>query len=360
MKESKHLRIAIVFKDFACWTGRSHVGLCVAALTNARVLAQHGYKTVVFPVRHNIDLVNEINQYNAEHEHPLTHVIISAPWLSRWDLVSLIEAYPEINFVVESHSNIGFLQADPWALHRFREIIELSEIYPNIRVAGNSHRLVDWMRLVYDRDVVLLPNLYPIHSYVKPKHRSPGVIKIGAFGAVRPQKNFLTAAAAAVAIQKILDIPVEFHMSTGGEGDGGSVSRAITEMTIGLPDFTLIRHDWQPWEQFIETISGMDLLLQPSYTESFNMITADGISVGVPSVTSSAITWAPENWKADSDDALDIACIGIGLLEDKDAIKDGLKAIRKQNENGIKDWTKYLTGGSIKRSLICRIFGIFK
>lgn len=335
-------RVAIVFKDFACWTGRSHVGLCVAALTNARVLAQYGIKTAVFPVRNNIDLVNSIHEYADEHSHPLTHVIISAPWLSTPDLTSLIKGFPRIQFVIESHSNIGFLQADPLAIHRLRETLALAKKYSNIHVAGNSSRFVDWMNLVYDGHVILLPNLYPItNADICPPEKF-GPIRIGAFGAVRPQKNFMTAAAAAVAIQKQLRFPVELHMSTGGEGDGGSVSRAINEMVAGIPKFKLIRHDWVPWEQFIVTISRMNLLLQPSYTESFNMITADGISVGVPSVVSSAITWAPDSWKADSDDALDIARVGLKLLVDRHAVREGVEAIHRQNSMGLKHWLKFI------------------
>ena len=47
----------------------------------------------------------------------------------------------------------------------------------------------------------------------------------------------------------------------------------------------------------------MHLLMQPSYTESFNVVTADGVAEGVPSVVSDAIDWAPDNWKAPVDDA---------------------------------------------------------
>jgi glycosyltransferase involved in cell wall biosynthesis len=165
-----------------------------------------------------------------------------------------------------------------------------------------------------------------------------------ALGAVRPQKNFMTAAASAIAIQKMLGVPVDFHMSTGGEGDGGDVARAIRQMCLGIPNFRLHKHHWQPWEEFIETLKTMDLLLQPSYTESFNMITADGILVGVPSVVSRAIAWAPEDWKADSDDALDIARTGVRLLQDSQAIERGLHAIRRQNEYGIKHWKRYIFG----------------
>ena len=337
----EHIRVAIVFKNFASWTGISHIGLNVAALTNARVLNQHGIPTTVFPVKNNVDLVRYIEEYNEKHERPLTHVIISAPWLSSWDMKCLIDGFPKIQFAIESHSNVGFLQADPQAVRKLRDVQALGKTHSNIRVAGNSSRFVDWMRLVYDQPVVLLPNLYPMIPFDFKTWDGNG-IKIGTFGAVRPQKNFMTAAAAALAMSKILGVPTELHMNTGGEGDGGSVARAITEMCQDVPNFTLIRHMWQPWEKFIELIASMNIMIQPSYTESFNMVTADGIVVGVPSVVSSAITWAPDSWKADSDDALDIARTGCLMLQNSGTIYSGLKSLKHQNRYALEHWEKYL------------------
>ncbi|MDA4130669.1 MAG: hypothetical protein OK457_07850 [Thaumarchaeota archaeon] len=292
----------------------------------------------------NIDLVNSIIEYNGEHEDSLTNVIVSAPWLSKYDMEQLIKGFPEIQFVIESHSNVGFLQADPLGMKNILSALELSEIYDNIKVGGNSLRFVRWMRKVYGQRIVYLPNLYPLSKIRKDAWDGISTIKIGIFGAIRPLKNFMTAAGAAVAIHKELDVPIEIHMSAGGEGNGGDVTRSIDAMCGCLDGVELIKHGWQPWEEFIELVSQMDLLLQPSYTESFNMITADGIYCGVPSVVSSAIVWAPKSWKADSDDALDIARVGVKLLCNPNAIFDGIRAIERQNEEGVEHWLKYLGG----------------
>jgi glycosyltransferase involved in cell wall biosynthesis len=335
------VRIAVAYKNFSGWTGLSCIGLAVAALTNARVLRQNGVHVPVFPVRHNIDLVDEINAYEAEHKKPLTHVVISAPWLSPHDLTDLLEAYPSIQFAIESHSNVGFLQADPSAVGYLRHYLKLARRYPNLKVAGNTARFTEWAEQVYNEKIVLLPNLYPLPKQIPLRNALHVPLRIGLFGAVRPQKNFMTAAASALSISRYF-VQTELHMSTGGEGDGGDVSRAIDQMVKDIPGFKLIRHRWQPWEEFIDVIAKMDLLLQPSYTESFNMITADGISVGVPSVVSEAITWAPDSWKADSDDALDIAQVGLNLLT-KNA-EAGFKALKKHNAYALPYWFEYLTG----------------
>ena len=343
----REIRVGIAFKNFASWTGLSHIGLNVAALTNARVLRQHHVHVAVFPVCHNVDLFHSILEYEREHRKPLTHVIISAPWMSRHDTEKLIEFFPAIQFVVECHSNVGFLQADPNAMELIRAIISLSHTHDNIKLGGNSKPFVEWASKVYGTQVVLLPNLYPISKPRKSRWKGSLPVKIGVFDAVRPQKNFMTAAAAAMLVQHIMQVPVELHMSEGGEGDGGSVSRAIHQMTRGVPDFKVVKHLWKPWEEFIEVVQGMDLLIQPSYTESFNMVTADGIVAGVPSVVSEAIRWAPSSWKADSDDVLDIARVGVKLLDSRFSVWRGLCALRKSNRYALEHWFRYLRNESV-------------
>jgi len=353
--KKQDVRLALFFKDFAAWIRTSCVGLNVAGYTTQKVLNQHGFETVVFPVRHNVDVVHAIDRYNETHDKRLTHVVISAPWLSVHDLRSLLRNFSDIKFVVLSHSNVGFLQADPGGVRLLRQYHKLSKEFPNFRVGGNSKKFVDWMRKAYGDDVVLLPNLYPTGNPLCKTWDGTAPLKIGAFGATRPEKNFMTAAAAAVAIQATLNVPVELHMSCGGEGERGLVAPAIDQMCEG--NIAVIRHKWCFWDQFIQLISSMDLLIQVSYTESFNMVTADGISVGVPSVVSPAIYWAPKSWKAEPDDALDVAETGIRLLLDPQEREKGIEYLRAHNENSIEYWEKFLLGETSWFARLCKIIG---
>jgi hypothetical protein len=335
------VRLALIFKDFAAWVRSSCVGLNVAGYTTAKVLRESGIETVVFPVRHNVDIVTAIDAYNETHSQPLTHVVISAPWLDPWDLRALILNFRDTQFVILSHSNVGFLQADPDGVWLLRQYRDMARDYSNLHVGGNSERFVKWLRNASREEAILLPNLYPLPDYqLKKVWDGKSAIKIGAFGAVRPYKNFMTAAAAAVVIHRTMGVPVEFHMSTGGEG--GTLD-AIEQICANMPGFKLIKHEWQFWDKFIQLVDKMDLLIQVSYTESFNLITADGVSVGVPSVVSSAIEWAPQTWKADADDAMDVARVGLNLLkgQDRDA---GFKALQEHNEESLEHWLAFLSG----------------
>jgi hypothetical protein len=345
-----HVRLALVFKDFAAWLRSSCVGLNVAGYAAAKVLREAGIDTVVFPVRNNVDLVHDIDKYNETHPHPLTHVVISAPWLSAHDLKSLVSTFRSIKFAVLSHSNVGFLQADPNGVWLLRKYLEIAKDHHNLLIGGNSYKFVEWLRAAYgDEKAVLLPNLYSTKWCREPKHWEGGTLRIGAFGAMRPYKNFMTAAGATVILQRQLNVPIEFHMSGGGE-DTGQILPAI-EQIFGDTDVKLMMHPWQYWDDFIKLIGEMDILMQPSYTESFNMVTADGIRMGVPSVVSTAINWAPESWKADSDDSTDVARVAAYLLKTHEG--EGQDALEAHNCESLKYWFRFL--GLEKPSLFDRV-----
>jgi hypothetical protein len=351
------IRLAIAFKDFAAWLcDTSCVGLNVAGYATAKVLNANGIRTSVFPVRHNIDLVDSINKYNEEHEHPLTHVVISAPWMSVYDMEQLLCHFKSIQFAVLSHSNVGFLQADYDGVKLLCEYRKLARKHHNFQVGGNSRKFADWMTAATGHKALLLPNLYPLPACIREKEFHGGVINIGAFGAVRPYKNFMTAAGAALVIHQRTGRPVRFHMSSGGEpGD----TRAIEQLFECHPGIELIKHPWCYWDKFVRLIGSMDVLLQPSFTESFNMITADGISQGVPSVVSTAINWAPESWKADSDDALSVAETAMFLLLNQWARNEGVWALKEHNRKNLAHWFKFV-GREESRSFLDRIKGWFK
>ena len=55
----------------------------------------------------------------------------------------------------------------------------------------------------------------------------------------------------------------------------------------------LIEHPWYKHREFLETISKMDIGMQVSFSESFNIVTADFVNAGVPIVVSDDIEWMP-------------------------------------------------------------------
>ncbi len=153
----------------------------------------------------------------------------------------------------------------------------------------------------------------------------------------------MSAAGAALEISRDLKADLELWVSAGRtEGGGDTIIRAARALLNGVPHAKLVENGWQSWPQFRQTVANMHLLLQPSYTESFNMVTADGIAEGVTSVVTSAIGWAPNYWMADGDDVWEIARIGRQLLADPQAPQDGLESLIEHNRGGLDSWLTFL------------------
>jgi hypothetical protein len=348
-KDSAHL--VVCYKNFAAHKHISHIGLGVTALTNARILNAAGFYTEVWPILSAEELRNKLN-YSRHLSAvgggvPVSHAVISAPWLATSELRALTSLFHDINFVVTSHSNVGFLQADSNGLRLLREAGDLATATTNFRIGANTRRFVDWWEEVYRTPMRYLPNMYDLTTTktVAQAWQRGAKLRIGSFGATRPLKNILTAGAAALEIAERLQADLEFWISANRmEGGGDTILRALQAMYADLPTAQLKLSGWQPWPGFRRIVRSMDLLLQPSYTESFCMVVADGIAEGVPSVTGEAIDWVPRRWVAATDDAGDIADVAIGLLFSPHAAGDGLAALQAHNKDGLEAWSNMLLG----------------
>jgi hypothetical protein len=161
-----------------------------------------------------------------------------------------------------------------------------------------------------------------------------GSLRLGLFGACRILKNGLTAAAAAASLAATLRVPTELYVSES--------NHAMRELCEGVPNLKVVATGWLPWAKFRQIVGHMHLLLQPSFTESFNVVTADGVHQGVPSVVSDAIDWAPARWQANPDDAEDLVRVALYLLRTPQAVEDGRRALVSYVGRGVQTWTEFL------------------
>jgi hypothetical protein len=331
------VKVVLAYKNFAANRNISHIGLGVTALNTAKSLRAEGVDASVRAILSAADLRNGLRS------EPASHVVISAPWIATHDLAALSAEFPGTKFAVVCHSNLGFLQADPNAMRLLREGLELRRTTWNFRMAANCERLALWAHSAYGVPCQELPNLYHLDALPPPRAGyTGGTLRIGAFGATRALKNLLTAAGAALALATRLRSDLEFWISSGRSEGAGSVTDAVRQMLQGVAHVKLVENGWQSWPQFRQTVRHMHLLLQPSYTESFNVVTADGVAEGVASVVSDAITWAPASWKAPVDDAGEMARVGEKLLKSRWAVRRGLAALRSHNRRGLSLWRDFL------------------
>jgi hypothetical protein len=258
-------RLVLAYKNFAAHQNISHIGLGVSALNTCKVLRRGGIITDVWPIVSAQDLRDRLQR------DPATHVVISAPWIPSVDIQALVLANSSTRFAVNCHSNVVFLQADSNGVRLVREAMEIEMAAHNFHLGGNSLRFCKWIRSAYTRPCTYLPNLYYLDADFLPWRPlyDGGTLRIGAFGATRPLKNFMSAAGAALEITHRYKANLELWLSAGRtEGGGDTILRSAHAMLDGLPNVKLIENGWQSWPQFRQSVAHMHLLLQPSYTES--------------------------------------------------------------------------------------------
>ncbi len=323
-----------------------HAGLGITASNSADVLVEHGIQAEAAAVTDGYHLRAGLR---ANAWPGVTHVALCAPFFDTPFLASLCAEFPKVTFSVVFHSNVGFLGVDNWSTGILGEQIALERQVTNFHVAGNSAKFCSAVMRALGAPCLLLPNLYFLHGPIEriraSWRQSDGALRIGVFGATRILKNLPTAAWAARILANDLGVTVELHVSTGREEGSGasSIVDNVRKLFAGSENVKLIESPWLPWLDFRRTVvRKMHLLFQPSFTESFNGVTADGIAEGVPTVVGHAIDWVPPNWIANPDDAMDIAAVAKSILRDKNAARDGYRALVRHNSESIGHWIDFV------------------
>lgn len=168
-------------------------------------------------------------------------------------------------------------------------------------------------------------------------------IDVGCFGAIRPLKNQLIQAVAAMEYADKRKLILNFHINSGRvEQQGGEPLKNIIAL-FKDSGHNLIKNPWLDHAQFLELVKKMDICLQVSFTESFNIVTADTISQYVPVVVSPDIDWVPEVCKADPNSTVDIINkMGIVLGHKSYVIRKTVGALNEYSRKAVKIWFEYL------------------
>lgn len=338
-------KILLCYKNFSKETAVSHVGLGITALYSSKTLNQNGYLALALPIFGADDLTTYIVAQE-KTANPVSHALIMAQWIATNSLSKMVRQFPHIKFAVKCHSNIAFLQAEPPAINLIREAIDLEAGVSNFFFACNNKRLSRSLQNMYGSPVTYLPNLYYTHGQEQVNRPlwNGGVLKIGCFGSLRVYKNFSTAVSAGIELTQSLKCSSEIWINGGrNDGTGNVVYNTAEAWTKNLPNVTLKTLQWASWADFKRNLNSMNILMQPSFTETFNNVTADGICQGTPSVVGESIEWCPNAWKAEPDDASQVASIARQLLFDPYAAREGYAALQDYVQLGLPHWKRFLS-----------------
>ena len=246
-------------------------------------------------------------------EHKPSHVFIEAYWVVPEKFYVLTRLHPTVKWIVRVHSEIPFWATEGMAVDWTLEYLE----YPHVYIAPNSITTYNDINTIlhtkyghtHQNRVVYLPNYYPVgvQKPYKKIERTTDELHIGCFGAIRPLKNQLVQAIAAIRYANIKDKTLYFHINSSRvEGNGGPVLKNIRKLFESATRHKLVEHAWMPHEEFLNLIESMDLGMQVSFTESFNIVAANFVTVGKPIVVSSEIDWVAKRFYAHPTHSIDI------------------------------------------------------
>ena len=228
-------------------------------------------------------------------------VIVEAYWVVPEKFAVLTPLHPTVKWVIRNHSEIPFMAQEGIAVDWSIRYLQ----YQNVYVSGNSPRsyqdMINFLVPVYGpaalSRVLFLPNIYPsVHRRrCIPKKRNH-ILDISCFGAIRPLKNHLLQAMTAIKYADERHYGLRFHIN-GSRIEGGNASDQILKnmrmLFSHMPNCELVEHPWLPHDEFLGIMEQMDLSMQCSTSETFNIISADAATVGVPIVTSPEVLWSP-------------------------------------------------------------------
>jgi hypothetical protein len=244
---------------------------------------------------HRAALVEALNQNDIEpfiKELNPSIVILEALWVTPAKMAELRKLFPKLKIVVRVNSEIPFLTSEGIGIQWIAAFMKLG-----VDVAFNSSQAQDDFKVLGDS--IYLPNYYPMrrlrHTLQPSRH-----LRVGCFGAMRILKNQVEQAFAAVRWAKHIGKPLIFHMNDSPDGqDANAIKKSIKAVIEGTGN-TLVLHPWMDHEDFLNLIASMDLCLQVSFSESFNITASDAVSMGVPLVGSSAVRWLPKRSQAET------------------------------------------------------------
>jgi len=201
-------------------------------------------------------------------------------------------------WVIRIHSEIPFLATEGVAMDWISQYLLMgATVAPN---APRAHQqLVHLAKQLGLTDaqvevqVPLLPNCYPTDfaPLAGLDTSAKTHLDVACFGAFRPFKNHLQQVFIADRFAQKLGLPLRFHTNSRFDFGGGGNAKNVNDALINL-GAEHVAHVWEDRDTFLQSMAAIDVLLQDSMTETFNIVAADCVWVGRPMLVSNEISWA--------------------------------------------------------------------
>ena len=294
---------------FICKKRMASYGISFGLLNSAKfvcnALIKNGIECKVVSVVDNNCIDKEVHLFKP------THVIIEAYWVvpSKFDI--LCKKYPNIKWIIRGHSKIPFFANEGISMKWTAEYIQNMKKYNNLYLSFNDKDTCDTIYYGFDYLPIYLPNIYssPLTGKLikrRKRHHKKCHIDIGCFGAIRPMKNTLQQAFASIKFADKIGKKLRFHVNSGRvEQKGESVIKNLIAL-FDSSKHELICHEWLNHRDFIRLIGSMDMGIQVSLSESFNIVGADFVYNDILFVGTKDMKWMSFLYRAEPTDINDI------------------------------------------------------
>ena len=214
-------------------------------------------------IESRMEVVEDYNKIDRQvHLYKPTHVIIEAIWVIPQKFVDLQRLHPNVKWIIRVHSEMPFLAGESMAMDWIADYSG----FKNIILGINAPRMMEeikiylkhrnsWTDEQVNERIIYLPNYYPKQYVTKKLDKNKDTIDISCFGAVRPLKNHLLQAIAAIGFADQIGKKLRFHINAGRiEMQGGPVIKNLKNVfqQIHGNGYELVNHEWRPREEFLE------------------------------------------------------------------------------------------------------------
>ena len=291
-----------------------------------------------------VDSASEIGQAVAACDP--TDVICEAFFVAPATIKALATTYPLIRWWLRNHSEIIFLSQDSNAMQWIAGYLAI----PSMSLSANAARSVADFRniteayfphwdaaTVADR-VQLLPNYHPMIAPLPPIPSAHGVLNVGCMGAIRPQKNTLQQAICAMAVARQLGKTLRFHVNERVDHLAGGTLKNLKALFRNAPNAELVSHGWLERADFYDLCRQMDIGMQVSATETFNLVAADFVTMDRPIVVSPEISWTDPRIQASPTNGADIIKKMLIALKASSIVASNRAGLLKYDAASQKQW----------------------
>ncbi len=277
--------------------GQRNSGLYNSTHFIAQALKERGIHAHIAVVVDNNSIDREVSRFKPDL------VIIEALWVvpEKFDILQAL--HPSVSWFCHLHSNIPFLAMEGVAVSWLKGYAAR-----DVGIITNSEEAQAGVRVIIpEGDIFCLTNIYGDKMAHPKSARDHSHIDIGCFGAIRPMKNQLIQAVAALQFAREKGKHLRFHINGMRVEQGDNVLRNLKALFADNAEAELICHPWYEPDILMSFLSKhIDIGMQVSLTETFNVVTADYVAAGLPVVVSPEVSWVSRFSQAGADDVNEI------------------------------------------------------